>query len=87
MPENSLSKYDDFLSLIFLTVSDSSGEDTTFVWKFSSRGRSMMQQKLDFYFTMDYSHARRDWNNQDTRMSNLKCNVSTGTLYATALVM
>jgi len=56
-----------------------SGEDNILVWKFSSRGRSMMQQKLDFLSAPDYSHGHRDWSSQDSNMNNTSCNAS-GTL-------
>lgn len=56
-----------------------SGEDDILVWKFSSRGRSMMQQKLDFLSAPDYSHGHRDWSNQETNINNICCNAS-GTL-------
>ena len=41
----------------------------------------MMQQKFDFYSAPDYSHGHRDWSNQDTKLSNLRCNTH-GTLVA-----
>ena len=56
-----------------------SGEDDILIWKFSSRGRSMMQQKLDFLSAPDYSHGHRDWSNQETSINNICCNAS-GTL-------
>ncbi len=53
-----------------------SGEDAVLIWKFGSKGRSMMQQKLEFYWTPDYTHGRRDWTEHDIRVNNLHCNVS-----------
>ena len=53
-----------------------SGESTILIWKFSSRGRSMMQQKLDFLSTPDYSHGLRDWSSQETSINSICCNPS-----------